>query len=141
MDWNLDEALAYYQTQGAPREQSALTALLREIQQAQGGGIPRQLLPRIAEVYGIKEGLLPALIRRIPSLRLSGSHCLELCAGPGCGKAAALAEFAEKNCPQTVTLKKVPCLRMCGKGPNLKWDGRLHHRADLSLLKKLLQEV
>ncbi len=141
MDWNLDEALAYYQTQGAPREQSALTALLREIQQEYGGGIPQYLLPQIAEAYGIREALLLALIRRIPSLRLSGSHCLELCAGPNCGKAAALAEFAEANCPKTVTLKEVPCLRMCGKGPNLKWDGQLHHRADLALLRKLLREV
>ncbi len=141
MDWNLEEALAYYKGQGAPREQSALTALLREVQQELGGSIPQSLLPRIAQAYGIKEALLLALIRRLPSLRISGSHCLELCAGPNCGKAAALAAFAEKNCPKNVMLKKVPCLRLCGKGPNLKWDGVLHHRADPALIEALFREV
>jgi hypothetical protein len=29
-------------------------------------------------------------------------------------------------------------MRLCGKGPNLRWDGTLHHKADEALLRKLL---
>ena len=32
-DWTLEEALAYYRRQGAPGEQGALVALLREVQE------------------------------------------------------------------------------------------------------------
>ena len=30
-------------------------------------------------------------------------------------------------------------MRMCGKGPNLKWDGKLHHGATEALLKELVK--
>lgn len=141
MAWNLNEALDYYKRQGAPADQSALISLLREIQQEHGGSIPKALLPSVAEAYSTKEALLLALIRRIPRLRLSDVHTLELCAGPNCGKAAALAAKAEALCatyPGKVTLKFTPCMRMCGKGPNLKFDGRLYHQADEALLEQLL---
>lgn len=142
MDWNLDEAIAYYRKQGAPGDQTALTGLLREVQQEHGGSIPAHLLPQIAQSYGIKEALLLALIKRLPSLRLSGIHCLELCAGPNCSKRAALAAFVEKNYgrqPKGFTVKFVPCMRLCGKGPNIKWDGKLYHHADETLIRRLAE--
>jgi len=140
MDWNLEEAIGYYRKQGAPRDQNALVNLLREIQQETGRSIPKRMLGPIAEAYGVKESLLLALIRRYPSLRLGDTHTLELCAGPNCGKHAALAAAAEKLREKGITVKFVPCMRLCGKGPNLKWDGTLYHQADEALLKKLLQE-
>lgn len=141
MDWNLEEAVAYYKKQGAPRDQSALTNLLREIQQENGGSIPMQAVVRTAEAMDVKENLLLALIRRIPSLRLSDTHTLEFCAGPNCGKHSRLADFAEKNCGSKVTLKFVPCMRMCAKGPNLRFDGKLYHCADEKLLQSLLDQT
>lgn len=140
MDWNLAQAMEYYRGQGAPADQNALIALLGEIQREQGS-ISRGLLSEIAAFYGIREALLLAIIRRIPRLRLSDMHTLELCAGPNCGKATALAAKAEALCaayPGKVTLKFTPCMRMCGKGPNLKFDGRLYHQADEALLEQLL---
>lgn len=144
MTWNLSEALDYYKRQGAPSDQSALLSLLTEVQQAQGGSIPKFLLTEIATYYGIKEALLLAMIRRIPRLRLSDTHTLELCSGPNCGKAAALAACAERLCaeyPGKITLKFTPCMRLCAKGPNLKFDGQLYHKADEALLKRLIQEI
>lgn len=144
MSWNLEEAISYYKTQGAPADQTALISLLREIQQENGGRIPKYILPITAEACGIRETLLLALIRRIPSLRLEDIHCLELCAGPNCGKHTALARQAEtlaKASGGKITLKYMPCMRMCGKGPNLKWDGTLYHRADADLLKKLTENL
>ena len=143
MSLNLSEALEYYKRQGAPADQQALISLLSEIQGSYGS-IPRHLLPQIAEYYSIKESLLLAILKRIPRLRLADSHTLELCAGPNCGKAAALAAAAEKFAaahPGKITLKFVPCMRLCGKGPNLKWDGKLHHNSDESLLKQLEETV
>ena len=37
MSWNLEEAISYYKTQGAPADQSALIGLLKEIQQENQG--------------------------------------------------------------------------------------------------------
>ena len=141
MGWNLDEAIAYYKKQGAPRDHSAVTALLKEIQLESGGSIPMAAVTRMAETLETKESFFRALIRRLPSLRLSDVHTLELCAGPNCGKHTALAAFAEKNCGSKVKLKFVPCMRMCAKGPNLRFDGKLYHGADEDLLRKLLGNV
>jgi len=138
--WNLEEAISYYKKQGAPSDQSALVSLLREAQQENGGAIPKSALPAMAEGLGVKESYLLAVIRRIPSLRLSDMHTLELCAGPNCGKHAALAASAEKLCKgKNITLKFTPCMRLCGKGPNLKWDGKLYHKADEALLRSLIE--
>ena len=140
MNWNLDEAISYYRTQGAPGDQNALTGLLREIQE-EFGAIPAGLLPEAAELLGVKESFLLALIRRQPRLRLADTHVLELCAGPNCGKAVELAALAEKLCAGKpgITLRFRGCMRQCGKGPNLKWDGQIYNRADPELLKKLLE--
>ena len=142
MAWNLEEALAYYKKQGAPNEQSALVSLLKEVQQEQGGSIPRALLQSIADSCQVKETFLLALIRRMPSLRLSDSHLLELCGGPNCSKRVALAAFVEKTYgknPKGFAVKYVPCMRQCGKGPNLKWDGKLYNGADEALIRKLVE--
>ena len=140
MAWTLEEAVSYYQTQGAPRDQIALTNLLREIQQECGGSIPAYAVGQVAQIYGIKDSFLLALIKRLPSLRLRDTHELCICAGPNCGKHAALAAYGENLCAQAgVTLKFMPCMRMCGKGPNIKFDGKLYHKADEDLLRKLIQ--
>ena len=142
MNWDLQEALRYYRSQGAPGDQMALTALLREVQE-EFGGIPKHLLPEIADALGAKESFLLALIRRQPRLRLMNSHTLELCAGPNCGRHTELAALAENLCAgrNDVTLKFIPCQRQCAKGPNLKWDGELYSRADEKLLRKILENV
>lgn len=144
MDWNMEEAVAYYKRQGAPADQTALVNLLREAQQAYGGSIPAYLLPSMAQALGSKESFLLAVIRRIPSLRLDGSHCLELCGGPNCSKRAQLGAFVEKTwgvAPKGFQLKYVPCMRLCGKGPNIRWDGMLYNGADEALVKKLIEEA
>lgn len=144
MPFDLNESIDYYKRQGAPRDQSALLSLLREVQEENGGSIPHQLIGALAAGLTVKESYLLALIRRIPSLRLSGSHLLELCAGPNCSRRAALADFAEKalrDRPGSFELKYVPCMRQCGKGPNLRWDGRLYSGADEALLRRLIEEI
>lgn len=140
MGWELKETAEYYKKQGAPRDQSALIGLLREIQEAHGA-IPAGLLPEVAQLLGTKESFLLAVIRRQPRLRVSDSHMLELCAGPNCGKAVEMAALAEKLCAGkgNVTLRFTQCMRRCGQGPNLKWDGTLYNRADEKLLRKLLE--
>ena len=141
MDWDLKEAVEYYRRQGAPGDQSAVIALLREIQQKNGGAIPRKLLAEAAELLGTKEALFLALVKRIPSLRLSDTHILEICAGPNCPKRADLAGFVEKTYGKNrkFTVKTVPCMRMCGKGPNVRWDGVLYCGATVQLLRQLIQ--
>ena len=137
MAWDMEEALEYYGSLGAPRDQNALVNLLKEVQQ-ECGSIPTWTVEKITAAYGVKDSLLLALIRRMPGLRLEDTHTLEICAGPNCGKHKALAEAAE-NLSGKITVKFVPYMRHCGQGPNLRWDGTLYHHADEALLKKLTE--
>lgn len=142
--WNLEEAVAYYQKQGAPGDQSALVSLLREVQSENGSGIPKGLLPEMARLLGVKESYLLAVIKRIPALRLADIHCLELCGGPNCSKRAKLADFVEKTYgknPAGFTVRFVPCMRLCGKGPNIRWDGKVYHGADEALIRRLIDTL
>lgn len=143
MFWDLDEAISYYKSQGAPQNQTILISLLREIQQECGGSLPRDALKRVAAAYQISENFLLAVINRIPSLRLDNTHCLELCAGPNCGRHKALAACAKELSASggRFTLKFTPCMRMCGKGPNLRWDGVLYHQATEDLLRTLVEQA
>lgn len=140
----MEEMLSYYKKQGAPHDQSALTALLKEIQEEHGGAIPSYLLPQVADGLGTKESYLLAVIKRLPSLKLAEQKpLLELCAGSNCPKRANLAGFVEKTygrAPKAFTLKYVGCMRQCGKGPNLRWNGTVYNQADEALIRKLVEE-
>lgn len=142
MAWMMEEALDYYKKQGAPADQTALLGLLREIQENCGGSIPLWTLHEVVSAYGVKETYLQAVIGRIPSLRLENVHCLELCGGPNCGRRAELSAFVEKTYgtkPKDFVLKYAGCMRMCGKGPNIKWDGKIYHHADEALIRRLVE--
>ena len=135
----MQEMLEYYRRQGAPGDQTALVNLLKEVQR-EYGAVPKWAVAEIAAAYQIKESFLLAVIKRIPALRLQDTHLLELCAGPNCGKHTALAAEAEKLCKlKGIELKYMGCQRMCGKGPNLKFDGKLYHKATVGLLQELLK--
>lgn len=140
MSWDLNEAIEYYRRQGAPGDQNALRNLLSEVQQESGGAVPKHLLGTIAAGLGTKESFLSALIRRIPSLRLAEHHVLEVCAGPNCSRRGRLAQLAERY-RDRVEVKLVPCMRQCGKGPNLRLDGKLYNGADEQLLDRLMDEL
>ena len=140
MNWELKEAIVYYRRQGAPGDQNALRELLLEVQTESGGSIPEYLLPQIAAELGTKETFLRAVIRRIPSLRLKDCHVLEICAGPNCSRRGQLAALAEQYRGR-VEVKLVPCMRQCGKGPNLRLDGKLFNGADAQLLARLMEEL
>ena len=135
----MQELLEYYRRQGAPGDQTALVNLLKEVQRDYGA-VPQWVLGEIAAAYKIKESFLLAVIKRIPSLRLQDTHLLQLCAGPNCGKHTALAAEAEKLCKlKGIELKYMGCQRMCGKGPNIRFDGKLYNKATVELLQELLK--
>jgi len=137
----MKEMLEYYRRQGAPSDQTALISLLREVQ-SEYGAIPNWAVTEIAEHYAVKESFLLAIIKRIPALRLQNTHLLQLCAGPNCGKHTGLAAEAEKLCKlKGVTLQYMGCQRMCGKGPNMKFDGKLYHKATKELLQELFKDL
>jgi NADH:ubiquinone oxidoreductase subunit E len=136
---SMKEILDYYRRQGAPSDQTALVGLLKELQQTYGA-VPKWAVGEIAEEYKVKESFILAVVKRIPSLRLQDTHLLQLCAGPNCGKHTALAAEAEKLCKlKGVELKYMGCQRMCGKGPNIRFDGKLYHKATVELLQELLK--
>ena len=68
MEWDLEEALEYYRRQGAPGDQNALIALLKEIQR-ENGSIPAAAPAKIAAFYGIREALVQALKAKIENAK------------------------------------------------------------------------
>ena len=140
MSWDLKEAIGYYRSQGAPQDQNALKNLLSEVQREHGGAIPGYLLAEIAKELWAKESFLTAVVRRFPSLRRADVHVLEICAGPNCSRRGKLAELAEQYRGR-VEVKFVPCMRQCGKGPNLRFDGKLYNGADEQLLTRLMDGI
>ena len=139
MSWELQEAVEYYRRQGAPGDQNALRNLLTEIQTESGGGIPSGMLAAAAEALGVKESYLLAIIRRSRSLRLKDVHVLEICAGPNCSRKGRLAELADRYRGR-VEVRLMPCQRMCGKGPNIRFDGKSYSAADDALIERLIRE-
>lgn len=137
--WELNEAITYYKSQGAPSDQTALVNLLKEVQSENGSSVPVYTLEPMAVALGVKTSFLEAVIRRIPSLRLGDTHVLEICGGPNCSKRASLADWALVHRSEKIRVKIVPCMRQCGKGPNIRFDGTLYNGADEGLLERLLQ--
>ena len=142
MNWNLEEALEHYKSLGAPRDQGAIIGLLKEIQ-SELGCVPKWTISRAGEFYGISENLILALIRRVPRVRLENSHLLEICAGPNCPRRKDLMTLVErlygKN-PTGFNLRQVGCMRQCGKGPNIRWDGKIYNGADEALIRSLIEQ-
>ena len=67
--WDLDESVRYYKNSGAPSDQTALVAFLRELQDEGGGRILPGMLSEAAEKMGVRESYLLAVVKRFPSLR------------------------------------------------------------------------
>ena len=144
MAWELNEALDYYRGQGAPGDQNALISLLKEVQEESGGRLTQPMVDQVAQGYGLKDSYLLAIIKRLPSLHLDDTHCLELCGGPSCTKRAQLESYVRKTYgskPEKFTVKTVPCMRMCAKGPNIRWDGTLYDHADEKLIRSLVDPL
>lgn len=152
-EWHLKEAIAWYREQGAPQDQQALVALLTEAQAENGGAIPQKALETIAESYAIKISLLKAIIRTVPSLRQEDApHTLEVCGHKACLKngAGRLCAFLKDACGAedggvsrggAFSLRVTGCLKKCGKGPVIRWDGESYTHADEALIRRLLQQA
>lgn len=151
-NWSLAEAIAYYKNQDAPQNQEALINLLREVQEYNNGILPFTALQEIAEAMPLKMSFLEALIKRYPSLRTESTpHILEVCGGPNCARngSALLLKFiaAEYQVESGGISKKGKffykiggCMKQCGKGPNVKWDGVIYNAMDGAKLKQLIEK-
>ena len=138
--WSIEEAIAYYREQGAPGDQQMLSALLREVQQ-ETGPLTQETLDVISRELALAPSILPALIRRIPSLRMhTHPHRLEVC--QNCGRRLGAwieREYAVKNGASDAggfTFHVVGCMKNCKCGPSMKWDGALVPRANEEAVRK-----
>ena len=135
--WDLMQTTQWYRRRGAPGDQQELRSLLREVQEA-CGELNKATLEQLAQALEVKASFLTAVARRTPGLTLEQGNVLELCAGPNCGRHKALLEFAQSL--PNVKVKLVGCMRLCGKGPNIRFNGKLYHGADPALLRRLTEE-
>ena len=145
MQQTLAEIIAHHAELGAPEEQPQLIALLQDAQANCGGVLPQDVLETIASQLQVKEAVLRALIRRIPSLRLSEApHRLEVCGR--CAASRAFAEYVEKRYgakPGGVSQSGgfschvTGCMKNCRRGPSIRWDGELYSEATAALIDQL----
>ena len=144
MQWDFNEALEFYKSQGANSDQNELINFLKEIGSNCGGKIPVHLVGRIAEEYKLKENFILAIIKRIPNLNLENVHCMEVCSGAVCGKNKAFQSVIsalQDNKPQNLEIKFTQCMHMCKFGPNIKLDGKVYNHMDENILKELLENI
>lgn len=142
------EILEYYRSQGAPQDQQMLIALLRDMQEIEGGVLSLNMIETIAQAYGLKSAMLKALIRRVPSLRCEDvPHRLEVCGT--CRTGAKLRDFIErtygvKSGSRNETLgfsyRVMPCMKNCKNGPSVRWDGVLYGHADEAMIRSLIEK-
>ena len=140
--WDIDEAIACYRDQGAPDDQQMLIALLREIQQ-ETGPLTQDILSKVENAFELNASMLPALIRRVPSLRMdTHPHRLELC--QNCGRKLAVwveSEYGVKPgcaCDRGgFTFHLTGCMKNCKASPSMKWDGVLYLRATEDMIRTL----
>ena len=140
------EIIEHYRDQGAPQDQQMLIALMREAQEETGGVLSQAVIEEIAAALGMKQTLLLALIRRVPSLRMeNAAHRLEVCGT--CRAGAALRAAIERTygvksgaCCEAAgfSYHVTPCMKNCKNGPSVKWDGMLYSRADMNLVRALI---
>lgn len=141
--WNIDEAIAYYRDQGAPGDQQMLIALLREIQQ-ETGPLTQEVLLKVESALALSASMLPALIRRVPSLRMdTHPHRLELC--QNCGRKLAVwveNEYGVKpGCAcdtHGFTFQLTGCMKNCKASPSMKWDGVLYPKASEDTIRRVV---
>ena len=141
------ELIEYYREQGAPQDQQMIIALLRQMQDMDGGMLRAQSLAQIASAYGMKETMLTAIIRRVPGIRCEDApHRLQICST--CRAGARLRDFVETTyavksgavSAAGFAYQVTPCMKNCKNGPSIRWDGELHSRADEKLIRRLIEE-
>ena len=130
----LKEMIAFYRERGAARDQNELVQLCREVQALFGGVIPHKALEKIADKLELKMTFLDAVLKRYPTIRTAAApHVLAVCGGKKCSK-NDLASFVEQTyCVQSgetadagFHYKVAGCMKKCGKGPCVKWDGEVY---------------
>ena len=137
-----------YRAQGAPQDQQMLIALLRDAQETCAGALSKAALAQIAQELGVKETMLLALIRRIPSLRLdTAPNLLEMC--QTCPKGRELRAWVENtfhvqsggSCEACgFSYRTVPCMKNYKNGPSVKWNGTLYSHTTRELLEQLIRK-
>lgn len=142
---DFDALLTYYRSQGAPKDQQMLIALLQEVQALDGNVLRPETMKQIARGCDVDMRLLNTLAHRIPSLHPAHApHRLQLCRT--CQKSLALAAFIQKEYnvkdggvsqKGRFSFEMVNCMKNCKAGPSLRWDGVLHPQADEALIKRL----
>lgn len=142
----LKEIVAFYRERGAARDQNELVQLCRGVQELFGGVIPHQALEIIADQLGLKQTFLDAVLKRYPTIRTAEApHVLAVCSGKQCGK-SDLASFVEQTyCVQAgetadagFRYKAAGCMKQCGKGPCVKWDGEVYTGMTEAKLRDLI---
>lgn len=136
MNLRVGEILKFYERQGKPAEQEEILFALREIQEVLGC-IPKAVQEEASLRLGVKPSFLAAFVKKYPEFKeVSEKYEIQVCTGPSCGAGKALeilraveAAGKQKEREQGISVKIVKgrCTRQCGKGPNLKINGVLHH--------------
>ena len=143
---DMQELIEYYREQGAPGDQQMVIALLREMQQEDGGVLSADAIRKVAGAYAMKETMLMALIRRVPGLLYEDApHRLEICGT--CKAGAKLRDFVERTygvksgavSKAGFAYRVTPCMKNCKNGPSIRWDSVLHSRVDETLIRSLIE--
>lgn len=150
MNPHVEKILKLYEQQGRPAGQEEILSALREIQEVLGC-VPEEVQEETAERLGVKPSFLSAFVKKYPEFKeVSARYEVQVCTGPSCGSGKALeilraveAAGKQKERDQGISVKIVKgrCTRRCGKGPNLKINGVLHHHMTPEQAAELIRRL
>ena len=150
--WHLDEAIAFYQSQGAPHQKQALLDLLTEVQRHTGGMITQKTIKHIAHAYDVKKSFLRTFIAQSTGLTAEErTHKLRVYGKKSCPKRETkeLIDFIMQTYDVKdggtskigdFSFKIISCKKKCHKTPTIKWDGEVYAHASPQLIRDLIDE-
>ena len=136
----VDDVTLVVSGDGVTKEEATHVALRSAIEQAYGVFVSANteiLNDELVkdEIATVTSGNVKSYKELSATILPNGNHMVSLQAVVSTKK---LAAYAETLCKGKAELKFVPCMRMCGKGPNVRWNGTVYHRATKELLQELL---
>lgn len=147
----IDEILTYY-TGLKDNSQENITAMLREIQEAEGF-ISADMKAHIALTLDINVSVLNVILKMCPDLKTANySHTITLCCGARCGskdgaaiitavKALLKPDNLGISADKKFRLKTQNCLKQCKTSPNMIIDGQLYTHLTAQSAVALIQKL
>lgn len=121
--------------------------------QEEFGCVSQDHQSQIAEAFELKENIIKAIIKFMPSIKESKvKYEIVCCTGPRCANNGSMEviktvqkmlgiRFDQTTSDGNICLRSQNCFRQCKFGPNIMINGKLYHNIDKIKVEKIIKEI